>query len=105
MKFVYHQKRVRLGQSKIHLEAQFFETCNDILWGIFGDRDAVRTPTPPSVFDDQPPTFDGPPRPVLSPMDVLEFKNALAEDAANGQRLLVKPKVRAVEAGVLSILN
>ena len=38
-------------------------------------------------------------------MDVLEFKNALAEDAANGQRLLVKPKVRAVEAGVLSILN
>ena len=51
----------------------------------------ARTPTPPTVFD-HPPTFDGPPRPIISPMDILEFKNSLALDVADSQRILVKPK-------------
>ena len=57
-----------------------------------------RTPTPPTVFD-HPPTFEGPPRPIISPMDIVEFKNSLALDSADGQRVLIKPK--AIHASAL----
>ena len=39
-------------------------------------RDARRTPTPPTVFD-QPPTFEGPPRPIISPADIVKIKESL----------------------------
>lgn len=50
----------------------------------------ARTPTPPSVFD-QPPSFQGPPRPVISPTDVIKIKSAL-EQSEERPVLLVKPK-------------
>lgn len=50
----------------------------------------TRTPTPPSVFD-QPPSFQGPPRPVISPSDVIKIKSAL-EQTEERPVLLVKPK-------------
>lgn len=50
----------------------------------------VRTPTPPSVFD-QPPSFDGPPRPVISPSDVIKIKSAI-QMTDDMRPILVKPK-------------
>lgn len=49
----------------------------------------ARTPTPPSVFD-QPPSFQGPPRPVISPTDVIKIKSAL--EMSDERPVLVKPK-------------
>lgn len=50
----------------------------------------ARSPTPPSVFD-QPPSFQGPPRPVISPTDVIKIKSAL-QQSEERPVLLVKPK-------------
>ncbi|KAK4037071.1 hypothetical protein OUZ56_029111 [Daphnia magna] len=50
----------------------------------------ARTPTPPSVFD-QPPSFQGPPRPVISPTDVIKIKSAL-DKSEERPIVLVKPK-------------
>lgn len=50
----------------------------------------ARTPTPPSVFD-QPPSFQGPPRPVISPTDVIKIKSAL-DKSEERPVVLVKPK-------------
>ena len=49
----------------------------------------ARTPTPPTVFDN-PPSFQGPPRPVISPSDVIKIKSAL--DMTEERPVLVKPK-------------
>lgn len=48
----------------------------------------ARTPTPPSVFD-RPPSFDGPPRPVISPTDSVKIRTALLE---NVPVQIVRPK-------------
>ena len=59
----------------------------------------ARTPTPPSVFD-QPPIFQGPPRPVISPTDVIKIKSAI-QQSEERPVLLVKPKAIRPPAAAL----
>ena len=58
------------------------------------DTSGARTPTPPTVFDQQPPQFDGPPRPVISPTDAIKIKSALQMSSSqlSSAAVIVKPK-------------
>ena len=66
-------------------------------------QSVARTPTPPTVFD-QPPSFDGPPRPVISPSDAEKIKSLIQTNAESPVQI-VKPKpIRPLTANPLAYL-